>query len=202
MKREEEEKSVGGGGERRAESTRIGRGGGRRAKEVREKVKGRGGESVGGEEGGQEEERLRAPGAAAAPTKKKYSSVMFCCITGPASRTLGQLLLGGGADSAWLRPILSASAQPPRNYLCGVCVQGIVRSTAALRNYGDNNKSATVITVICKLQEAANFPFERAGEISCSSPHKQTNCFHRHDASRPARIAGQAESVPSVLSPN
>lgn len=49
----------------------------------------------------------------------------------------------------------------PCNYLYSICVQGIVQSTAALRNYGENNKTAAMTTVICKLQEAANFPFER-----------------------------------------
>lgn len=53
-----------------------------------------------------------------------------------------------------------ASAHPC-NYLYSICVQGIVQSTLALRNYGENNKTAAVITVICKLQEAANFPCGR-----------------------------------------
>lgn len=49
----------------------------------------------------------------------------------------------------------------PCNYLYSICVQGIVQSTVALRNYVENNKTAAATTVICKLQEAANFPFER-----------------------------------------
>ena len=64
----------------------------------------------------------------------------------------------------------------PCNYLYSICVQGIVRGTAALRNYGGNNKTAAVITVICKLQEAANFPFERqVRSVVPQLEHKQTS---------------------------
>lgn len=63
----------------------------------------------------------------------------------------------------------------PCNYLYSICVQGIVQSTVALRNYVENNKTAAATTVICKLQEAANFLFERQVRSVFPQPkNKQT----------------------------
>lgn len=73
---------------------------------------------------------------------------MFCRITGSASRTPGQLLTRGVI--CHLAQLISTH---PCNYWYSICVQGL------FRNYRGNNKTA-VTTVICKEQEAADFPLE------------------------------------------
>lgn len=96
-------------------------------------------------------------------TPPSHNSVMFCCITGSASRTPGQLLTRG-VICRLAASHFDGLSSPPRTLVitCTVFVYwGLFRATVALRNYVENNKTAAVITVICKLQEAAHFPFER-----------------------------------------
>lgn len=107
----------------------------------------------------------RSSAASASSRKKEQKTTTVSCFAASLDRSRG-LRANFFSDEGSHMPLgcvpfcrAQLASTHPCNYLYSICVQGIVRSMVALHNYGGNNKTAAVITMICKLHQAAHFLF-------------------------------------------